>query len=80
MQAVMYCLFGLRFSEGCLSLFPYLPKDWAEYGFVLDLASVRMHVQVRRGGAAGVYLNGDRTENEFRISEMCGEVDVLVIV
>ena len=80
MQAVMYCLFGLRFSDGALSFFPYLPKGWEGYCFELDLQAVRLRVQVRRGGASGVYLNGDRTDNEFRPSEMCGEADVLVIV
>ncbi|MBR6555999.1 MAG: hypothetical protein IKT60_01070 [Clostridia bacterium] len=80
MQAVMYCLFGLRFSDGALSFFPYLPKSWERYSFELDLYNVRLRVQVRRGGTPGVYLNGDRTDNEFHPQEMCGEADVLVIV
>ena len=76
----MYCLFGMRFSDGALSFFPYLPKEWKGYCFELDICAVRFRVQVRRGGTPGVYLNGDRTDNEFRLREMCGEADLLVIV
>ena len=71
-------LLGLRLRQGELFFAPRLPESWPGYTARWRTGKAELEIQVRRGPAPGVTLDGTAATGGIRLAELRGRHQVVV--
>lgn len=78
-------ILGIRIKEGYLSIEPCIPKEWKQYTIKYKWKNTLYKIKVtnpenKNIGISKITLNGKETQNNIKLEENKGVVDIEVIM